>query len=78
MAEKSGETDTDEWQWSGPYDFIHPAGWTITNSMVNGKSVWILRPATYERGNYKSADEAKRRHAELSRQASKIVCGTGK
>ncbi|MEX3606296.1 MAG: hypothetical protein VB142_08330 [Burkholderia sp.] len=65
-GKKAYEIDTDGWRRTGPYEFVHPAGWTITNHIIRAKSVWLLRQAAAEHGNYKSADEARRRHAELS------------
>lgn len=29
-------TDTDGWQCVGPYELVHPAGWTITNHVFSG------------------------------------------
>jgi hypothetical protein len=63
---KAWEIDTDGWQCIGPYEFVRVGGWTITNCIISGKSVWQLRQASTEHGNYKSAEEAMRQHAELS------------
>lgn len=64
--EKARQLYTDGWRCTGPYEYVHPAGWTIANRIIRAKSVWLLRQAGAERGSFRSADDAMRRHAELS------------
>ncbi len=65
-SKKPPETTIDGWESASPYEFVHPTGWTITNRILSAKSVWVLHRADVGHGNFKSADDAKRRHAELS------------
>jgi hypothetical protein len=65
-SKKACELTIDGWESKGPYEFVHPTGWTITNRILSAKSVWVLHRADAGHGNFKSADDAKRRHAELS------------
>jgi hypothetical protein len=65
-GKKACGIDIDGWQRTDPAEFVHAAGWSTTNHIIEAKSVWLLQQAGTEHGNFKSADEAKRRHAELS------------
>lgn len=65
-TEMVGTQGTDVWTSNGPYEFVHPTGWTITNYIIRSKSVWKLKNGSTEQGSYKSAEEAKRQHAAIS------------
>jgi hypothetical protein len=65
-GEKMYKTGADEWQCNSPFEFVRTTDWTITNFSINAKSVWLLKQANTEHGSFKSAEEAKRRDAELS------------
>lgn len=65
-GKKACGIDIDGWQRTDPYEFVHAAAWTITNHIIRAKSMWLLQQAAAEHGDFKSVDEAKRTHAELS------------
>jgi hypothetical protein len=65
IRNKTQDTDADDWQRAGPYEFVHVTGWTITNRIVNGKSVWALQLGRRTEGNFSSPQGAMGRHAAL-------------
>lgn len=58
--------EADEWQCAGPYEYVHPSGWTITNYIIAAKPVWLLRQGGAERGSFECVEQAKRRYDERS------------
>jgi hypothetical protein len=55
----------DGWAQRGPYEYVHPDGWTIVNCIISGRSVWRLRHGDADQGTFSSAAAAMVRHAEL-------------
>lgn len=59
----------DRWRRSGPYEFAHPDGWTITNRIIRRRSVWTLQNGYRSEGGFPSPAEAMQRHAQITAHA---------
>jgi hypothetical protein len=54
-----------EWNRVGPYEFVHPSGWTITNRIIRRRPVWTLRYGYRSEGSFPSPAAAMARHGAL-------------
>lgn len=53
------------WRRAGPYVFVHPSGWTITNRIIRRRPVWTLQQGHRSEGGFLSPCDAMRRHDRL-------------
>lgn len=53
------------WRRVGPYEFVHPSGWTITNRIIRRKPVWTLQNGYRSEGGFLSPCDAMKRHDQL-------------
>lgn len=61
------ERDTGDgaWRRAGPYEFVHPSGWTITNRIIRRRPVWTLQHGYRSEGGFPSPSDAMKRHEQL-------------
>lgn len=55
----------DAWRRAGPYEFVHPSGWTITNRIVRRRPVWTLQRGYRSEGGFLLPSDAMERHDQL-------------
>lgn len=53
------------WRRVGPYEFVHPSGWTITNRIIRRRPVWTLQNGFRPEGGFLSPCDAMKRHEQL-------------
>ncbi|EIF32280.1 hypothetical protein BCh11DRAFT_07869 [Burkholderia sp. Ch1-1] len=66
-------TTDDRWHRTGPYEFSHPDGWTITNRIIRRRPVWTLQLGYRSEGAFPSPAEAMKRHAQLGADTSQTA-----
>ena len=62
------------WRRVGPYEFVHPSGWTITNRIIRRKPVWTLQNGYRSEGGFLSPSDA----MTLRDQLGGLSCSTQK
>lgn len=53
------------WRRISPYEFVHSSGWTITNRIIQRRSVWMLQHGDRSEGGFPSPSDAMTRHGQL-------------